>query len=90
MKVKVEIELDIPDSGVVGLLETEIQDAVYENLITYAVTSHLRDTMNWMSKKGLPENTPEFDRGCENIIRVHKTWTDILDTSKSTVTIIKD
>lgn len=90
MKVKVEIELDIPDSGVVGLLEAEIHQAVHDNVIAYAITSHLRDTMNWMAKKGLPDNTPEFERGCDNIIRVHKTWTGILDTSKSTVSIIKD
>lgn len=84
MKIKVEIEIDVPADQ---MSEALIKDAVMENLVRYAEISHLRDIVTWTAKKGEPDQTPQYYEGCKRIIAVHKTWVDIIHNSQTNITV---
>lgn len=72
MRVKLEIEIDIPETD---LSAPEIMEATYQHVLNAAYISHLNGVINSLGKPGH-----------ESIVAVHRTWADFIDRASYTIT----
>lgn len=95
MRVKVTVELDLPDEkweesvkrddeyvkGITWEMAFVIQ-AVFDNLLNFAIGKHRQMALQWMGKnKEMPH--------AELIVKQHNTWADILQKAEPTMKIEK-
>lgn len=72
MKVKLEIEFEVPDK-LSKFSKTELREAFWEELLRYAVVGHLADAVRWAAN-----NTPNSNKISEH----HQLWGKYLDNGK--------
>lgn len=75
MKVKVEIELEIPGDGK-ECTEQYLHQYVFDGLTNYACTRHLSDALKWMV-----EDAKEGSTNCEQLVEYHQKWGRILSNN---------
>jgi hypothetical protein len=96
MKVRVSIELDIPDvkdenvemnseyvKGITWEKAFALQD-IFDNFTNYAVCSHLRDAMKWLVKSKDDKTSNEYW-----IHAHHNQWADIISKAAPSLTVEK-
>lgn len=94
MKIKVTVELEIPDvvddrvdlkseytKGITWEMAHVIQD-VFDNFTNYAVCAHHADAIKWIVKSKGDESGMEY-----HIVTQHQKWADILDKAKHTMKV---
>lgn len=94
MKVKITLELDLPEvkddnvnlqneyvKGITWEM-AHISQSIFDNFLNYSICSHLRDAMRWMGRN---KDTPNS----KMIAKQHNLWADILRKSESTMKIEK-
>lgn len=81
MKVKVEVELEIPDDYA-NAHEYEIMDLVWSNFYHYSHCSHLNDVTKWMARIEQTDTT-------KAIIARHKNWAKILEKGEKSLKVSK-
>ncbi len=74
MKVKLEIEFEVPDK-LSKFSDTELREAFWEEFLRYAVVGHLADAVRWATNK-----TPNSNEISEH----HQLWGNYLDKGKIT------
>lgn len=74
MKVKLEIEFEVPDK-LSKFSDTELREAFWEELLRYAAVSHLADALRWATNDTLNSN---------KISEHHQVWGKYLDKGKIT------
>lgn len=85
-KVRLEIELDIPD--VEDFSDQDIGQAVFDAYTNYVVVQHLEDSMYWLARPTIDGGSKAADK---LIATHHKTWADIAAGARNTakVTILE-
>lgn len=78
MKVKLEIELDIPE--IEGWSPGEVGQLVFDAYTNYVTVSHLEDAMHWLCK-------PEDGGTTKQIVDYHNTWAGISRDAKTKMVI---
>lgn len=74
MKIKMEIEFDIPDK-LSKFSDAELREAFWEEFLNYAVVSHLSDALRWATNK-IPNSN--------QILEHHQLWGEYLDKGRIT------
>ena len=74
MKIRLEIEFEVPDK-LSKFSEKGLRETFWEEFLRYAVVSHLEDAVHWAINK-----TPNSDKISEH----HQLWGDYLDKGKIT------
>jgi hypothetical protein len=75
MKVKLEIEFEVPDK-LSKFSNTELREAFWEEFLRYAQRKHLEDTLHWHLK------ATTGDTGAQIISEHHQLWGKYLDKGK--------
>ena len=86
MKVKVEIELDIPDE-LIGDNEWTASFAaqnVHDNLTGFATRQHFKEELDWVVRSQEDESSRTE---CERIAKDHDMWAHIINQASVTVTL---
>lgn len=78
MKIKLEIELDIPDECR-EYSDDELAQVVFDAYINYASRKHLSDVITWMASTSLSRHIH---------IRHHQLWADISSQAKVKVVVL--
>ena len=81
MKVKVTVELDIPDTSGPWEMAQVIQD-VFDNFVNHAKTSHLEEAIEWVTESKGDEFSPAYQ-----IYKHHRAWADIFSKAESTMRV---
>lgn len=74
MKVKLEIEFEVPDK-LSKFSDAELRDVFWDEFLRYAVCSHLEDALKWAFKG---------DANANLISEHHQLWGKYLDKGKIT------
>ena len=80
MKVRVLMELDIPEKSTLKIERQEI----FDEFLNYAVASHLEKAAEWLEKSKNNKESTEYV-----IYQHHKFWADILEKAKKTMKVEK-
>ena len=72
MKVKLSIELELPDSCK-DFSHGELQQLIFDEYINHATCAHLEDAMKWLIKS----QADLSDVGAKLIYEMHNNWADI-------------
>jgi len=76
-KIKLEIELDIPQ--IENYSDAELGQLLFDEYINHATCAHNEAALRWMCKK---EITSAGKTGKNMIIKMHQTWAEICDKAK--------
>ena len=77
MKVKLEIEFEVPDK-LSKFSETELREAYWEELLHYAQCKHLEDALRWHLRASAGETSDQI------ISDHHQLWAKYLQAGKIT------
>lgn len=80
MKVKIIVELDVPDEKVKDFSKGEMAQLLFDAYVNYATCSHLQDSIEWCAKAGANSE----DVVAKHIFEYHKLWGDICSNAKAT------
>jgi len=82
-KVKLEIELDIPD--VSEFSDAEISQLVFDTYTNYVVVQHLQDAMYWLAR---PTSQDQPSKAADKLIsQHHRIWAKIARAATHTAKI---
>lgn len=94
MKIKVSVELDIPDpkdenvdlgaeyAKGITWADAFILQLVFDEFVNYAVVSHLEDAADWAARSNGDKGSTEYQ-----ILTHHRLWADILQKAEKTMKI---
>lgn len=87
MKVKLTIELDLPDNTplVEGHERASLGELLSDTYVNYATRSHLEDALKWCVKS----SNNKDDVGAEMIFKHHDLWGDICAKAKWDFEVLK-
>lgn len=80
MKVKITVELEIPDVEVADFLPGEIDQLVFDAYTHYVTCSHLEDAMKWCANGKIGSDNE--DPTLKKIYEYHNNWADISSKAK--------
>lgn len=72
MKIKLTIELDLPDEAN-DWSDAELRQVVFDSYINYATCQHMQDAVHWMARSAKSEP----DSAGRAIAEIHSNWGDI-------------
>ncbi len=90
MKIKLEIELELPDETpeVLDAYQEDIGQVLYDAYINYASSAHFQDAVKWCSRGniGSDHELPS----AKKIFQYHNTWGEICSKAQWTYKVIED
>lgn len=72
MKIKLDIELELPEGQFGEFSDTEVIQAIVDNYTHYATMMHLENASDWLAK-----SNKDKDIGAAIISSEHKMWANI-------------
>jgi hypothetical protein len=82
MKIKLEIEFDMPDNE---MSKEELQQVIEDAYVRYAPLKHISDAMSWLSKSF--EGTDEVKSSSRELVEYHEYWANILSEQNCKIII---
>lgn len=80
MKIKLEIELEMPDQYKDWPM-IELRQLIFDRYVNYATCKHLHDAVQWMADA-------KDGKTVGYIIDSHKEWANICDSAQFKVTVL--